>query len=350
MRTSRRIRSEWLSSLLAILSVVGCRVDSGGLPDPGRIEIGPAGGARASGGIASGGVGGSSRIGTGGDSLSRPVGGAGGVAGSDGIDLTGAGGSASAGTGGMASGVGGGVREGGDGTGGLVSGTGGMIAGPGGRGDGLGGAGIGRGGGPSGAGGAGGAGGSTVESRVGCADGTREAFAGLNRFPQIAGCAGAWTIPGVLMLRPQTTRCMGVPGNSGTNPTGVGCAVDNLCADGWHVCAGAAEIDDLGVDCAQAGISGANSNAGPQFFVTRQRGSTGTACMRDEVVGSNNLHGCGNFGLPEDQDCAPLDRQLSHSECDDTPPWSCDDPNSVTDEGLVVLKRASNAGGVLCCR
>jgi hypothetical protein len=198
--------------------------------------------------------------------------------------------------------------------------------------------------------GSGGAGGPTAVSTVGCADGTREAFASIARFPRIAGCAGAWTIPGVVVPRPSTTRCAGVSGNSGTNTTGMGCAVDNLCADGWHVCDGAGELDILGIDCQQAGIPGANSNAGPQFFATRQRGRTGTVCMRDDATGTNNVHGCGNFGLAEDGGCAPLDRQLSHTECDDNPPWSCDDPNSTIDEGLVVLKRASNGGGVLCCR
>ena len=64
----------------------------------------------------------------------------------------------------------------------------------------------------------------------------------------------------------------------------------------------------------------------------------------------NNVHGCGNFGLPEDPNCASLDSQLSHTECDDNPPWNCNDPNSVTDEALVVVKPGPGAGGVLCCR
>src|SRR4051794_38795283 len=33
---------------------------------------------------------------------------------------------------------------------------------------------------------------------VGCADGTREAFVSLDDWRNIAGCAGAWSVPGLL--------------------------------------------------------------------------------------------------------------------------------------------------------
>lgn len=189
-----------------------------------------------------------------------------------------------------------------------------------------------------------------VVSLVGCADGAREAFANTTRFPNIAGCAGGWTILGVLTPASLLPACAFTAGDDGMNPNGVGCSVADLCAPGWHVCGGAIELDAMNVTCAQAGIAGVNAAAGPQFFITRQRGEQATACTPDDAVGVNNVHGCGNFGLAEDPACTPLDRQLSHTECDDNAPWSCNDPNSMTDEALVVVKRGAAAGGALCCR
>src|SRR4051794_8473939 len=35
-------------------------------------------------------------------------------------------------------------------------------------------------------------------AQVGCADGTREGFPDLEDWPKIAGCSGAWLVPGLL--------------------------------------------------------------------------------------------------------------------------------------------------------
>jgi hypothetical protein len=75
----------------------------------------------------------------------------------------------------------------------------------------------------------------------------------------------------------------------------------------------------------------------------------GTTCNANDLIGTNDVHGCGNFGLAEDRNCAPLDRHLSHTECDQAPPWACGNNNTGTTEGLLVTKPGSNAGGVLCC-
>jgi hypothetical protein len=186
---------------------------------------------------------------------------------------------------------------------------------------------------------------------VGCADGTREAFTDLAQFPTVAGCSGGWSVPGVLTVMSMTARCLRRGGNDGDSPDGAGCTVEDLCADGWHVCRGATELDTLEVRCQEAGI-GAGRNAAPLFFVTRQRGRSATLCTPNDSLPTsvNNLHGCGNFGLAEDGPCSPpLDQQLSHTECDDNPPWGCDDPGNQTDEALVVVKPGPAAGGVLCC-
>jgi hypothetical protein len=270
--------------------------------------------------------------------------------------IVGAGGS-SAGTGGTAdSGPGGNTGSGGT-TGGNTA-SGGTAAGS--DGAGPGGGGLGRGGSSAGEGGNGGDsdgaddGGKRTDAAAptaGCADGTREAFADDARFPSIAGCAGAWSIPGLLSERSMAPGCARTAGNDGSNLTGSDCTVEDLCADGWHVCRGASELTLLGVTCQDAGIPPANAGDGAIFFATRQRGTAPTGCSPDATIGSNNLHGCGNFGRVEDPGCAPpLDRQIESTVCAANPPWSCSDPASIMTEATVATKSGVAAGGVLCCR
>src|SRR5262249_24214164 len=106
------------------------------------------------------------------------------------------------------------------------------------------------------------------------------------------------------------------------------------------------------VSCQDAGLAGDGSVSPPSlFFVTRQRGEAPTACSPTDTIGVDNLHGCGNFGMPEATACNPsLDWQLSHTDCASHSPWSCNDPNSMTDEAQFVVKPGSAGGGVLCCR
>jgi hypothetical protein len=54
----------------------------------------------------------------------------------------------------------------------------------------------------------------------GCADGTREYFTDRSSFPDIAGCSGGWSVPGVS----QSTNCSNNAGNNSPNPTGTGCS------------------------------------------------------------------------------------------------------------------------------
>ncbi|HXU06914.1 MAG TPA: hypothetical protein VN903_38440 [Polyangia bacterium] len=187
---------------------------------------------------------------------------------------------------------------------------------------------------------------------MGCADGTREAFADPTRFPAIAGCAGGWSVPGLLTERSLAPGCARAAGNDGSNATGLDCTVEDLCADGWHVCRGASELTQIGVTCQDSGIAAAGTaGGGAMFFATRQRGTAPTGCSVDATTGSNNLHGCGNFGRVEDPGCAPpLDRQLENTVCAANPPWSCNDPTSIMTEATVATKLGSARGGVLCCR
>jgi hypothetical protein len=145
--------------------------------------------------------------------------------------------------------------------------------------------------------------------------------------------------------------CARAAGNDGSNATGTGCTVEDLCADGWHVCRGASELTQIGVTCQDSGITPGTAAGGAVFFATRQRGTAPTGCSVEATTGSNNLHGCGNFGRVEDPGCAPpLDRQLENTGCTANPPWSCNDPTSIMTEAMVATKPGSTRGGVLCCR
>jgi hypothetical protein len=192
----------------------------------------------------------------------------------------------------------------------------------------------------------------------GCADGTREAFRAFAAYPDIAGCAGAFSVPGIAPFA--APSCGRKAGNDGALPDGQGCRAVDLCAPGFHVCAGAAEVAKRSPD----GCKGALDADPESFFATGQSGpgcavcATGTdpGCGNDDCVAgcaqtastTNDLFGCGTAGaMPDPASCAPLD-VFSNNECAELPSsWSC--PNDVQ-ELLVVTKTASFGGGVLCCR
>lgn len=175
---------------------------------------------------------------------------------------------------------------------------------------------------------------------AGCSDGTREAFAAVATFPNIAACAGAWALPGILTTT--NPACGRVSGNSSANPNGTGCNVADLCQVGWHVCTTPAEVmtKSNGGGCAAAGIAAQNA-----FYTLRQSGNGGAACG----VGTNDLFGCGDVGVaPDPASCAPLDR-FSNDLCAALPPtWACG--ANGADEAGGVTKTSSDNGGVLCCR
>jgi hypothetical protein len=348
-------------SLVVSCAGGGCSLNMAGISDPGSGESsrGGAGGgttavqtadASTADTIVIGPGGGGNDGGGAGGSLLAGAGGAAGSGGPGGDSIGGTtgttnlGGTTGATSTGGATGTGGAAGNGATGVGGAVGAGLGGAAGTGAGGN------LGMGGMPGPGMGTGGTAGSPP-AVVGCADGTREAFIDLRAFPSIAGCAGGWSIAGLVgALAPTIPACARAGGNNGTKPDGTGCNVEDLCAAGWHVCRGANEVDGLGVTCAQAGIPAATNNVASRvLYATRQRGLTGTTCNAADLIGLNDVHGCGNFGLAEDPNCSPLDRQFSHTECDEVPPWACDDPNSAVDEGQVVTKPGAAGGGVLCC-
>lgn len=210
---------------------------------------------------------------------------------------------------------------------------------------------------------------------MGCADRQREGFTDVQQYPDIAGCSGAWDIPGIQGANPGTSpqcntatydtatpACNRVSGDDSPNPSGTGCNVQDLCAQGWHVCTGTSDVSSH----SPLGCQGVTQPQDPPlFFASRQASvgcgicATGTAtdcdstscrtgCAQTPAV-SNDFFGCGNFGSPSPStECGPLDR-FSGDNCAGLPgsSWAC---SSSDCEAYTVIKTSSTFGGVLCCR
>lgn len=185
-----------------------------------------------------------------------------------------------------------------------------------------------------------------VPEDVGCADGTREGFLDVDAWRNIAGCAGAWDVPGLLMNSAVTPQCDRMAGNSGLNSAGLGCGVADLCAPGWRVCKNADEVARRSpTDCESAQPPGP-----PLFFLVQSAASPLGICGPDRTA-SNDLHGCGNLGQPEAQTCQPLERRMGFSDCQATGGvWNCGGSAEHLREASVVTKHGPDLGGVLCCR
>jgi hypothetical protein len=200
----------------------------------------------------------------------------------------------------------------------------------------------------------------------GCSDGDREGFIDDVVSPNIAGCSGGWSVPGVMEQNPgRAPACPGLAtfdtvlpacgrkaGNSSPNPNGAGCNVTDLCAAGWHVCAGAADI-------ASHSPSGCRAATGPDdpplFFAARQSGPGDGYCSAKALASeSNDVFGCGSFGATSPiVACGPIDR-FTHNECSGLrgSNWSC---SSAADSGgiceaFLLVHRGPDYGGALCCR
>lgn len=130
---------------------------------------------------------------------------------------------------------------------------------------------------------------------IGCSDGTREGFLDYNKFPKIAACGGAWSVPGAHNTTPACNR---QAGNSGVLSAGTGCNVTDLCATGWHVCYGKVDVlSRNALGCLNI-MDGAKS---PAFFLARSSSTGAFDCSQDSTKfggpgTSDDLFGCGNLG------------------------------------------------------
>ncbi len=154
-----------------------------------------------------------------------------------------------------------------------------------------------------------------VPEIVGCADGTREGFLDLVRFNNIAACGGAWTIPGI--HHDEGPACKRNSGNTSSNPEAKGCNIEDLCAEGWHVCLGRDDVRTR----SESGCNGILDNVDqnkPWLFITRTSSRGSLLCDPDTVgvpLNMNDIFGCGNFGCyATGNDCDPL-KLSSHNLC-----------------------------------
>jgi hypothetical protein len=187
---------------------------------------------------------------------------------------------------------------------------------------------------------------SGAPAQTGCADGTREGFVDVGIWQLIAGCSGAFRIPGVVGAPASSPHCARLGGNSGANPAGIGCSIADLCADGWHVCKDAREVERLSPsDCESAAPPGQT-----RFFAVQGGSSPQGVCYAD-VAAANDVHGCGTLGQPEVAACQPLDRRLSFADClASSGVWWCGTASDHLNEANLVFKTDGAFGGALCCK
>jgi hypothetical protein len=181
---------------------------------------------------------------------------------------------------------------------------------------------------------------------VGCSDGSREAFLDLAVWPGVAGCAGAWQVQGVVGAAAATPRCARSSGDRGPNAAGIGCAAADLCAEGWHVCRSPSELG-------RRSPTGCESAVPPQLsaFYAIATGATEAGTCLAGAAAVNDLHGCGDFGQPEDESCAPLVRRIGFADCLRSDGiWACGTADDPAREAQLVTKGQPSGGGVICCR
>ena len=182
---------------------------------------------------------------------------------------------------------------------------------------------------------------------AGCSDGTREGFRDFGNWPNIAGCAGAFAEPGVIGSEALLPACELQAGDGSANPSGAGCNAADLCAQHWHLCRSSADVAEHSPtgDCEGCVPAGER-----RFFLVAAGASAMGICSPDPEA-ANDLHGCGGFGRPESDGCAPLARRLGFADCQATSRvWSCGEVADSLREAAVVTKTGITLGGVLCCR
>lgn len=215
-----------------------------------------------------------------------------------------------------------------------------------------------------------------VLGMAGCSDGSREGFLDKKKYPLAAACGGAWSVPGV---HKGTPACGRQAGNTGTNSSGTGCNVEDLCAEGWHVCYGAKDLKERNPEGCGGILDGTAPAGGPlkpAFFLARTSSTGAFNCSQDSTkfgspATSDDLFGCGNLGcgvsFASYPSCDPLDR-ASHDLCKglrndlgvgdwcahlgkfptEKNTWNCG--KSGTNEANAVVKSdPAVQGGVLCC-
>jgi hypothetical protein len=204
--------------------------------------------------------------------------------------------------------------------------------------------------------------------RVGCADGTREAFADETTFPNVAACAGGWTRAGVFPSPSHSVApgCATTGNSSTTNAVGTDCASVDLCAAGWHVCRGgevqaratggctAAQAEYTTDSFFAAAISSTGCNACALTTGTVTAGCTSGNCASgciEHPTLNNDVYGCGSGGGAVGAATCDVDRAGGNNCALLVAGWIC---GGSTSESITLTRDPAAAGaamgGVLCCR
>jgi len=177
----------------------------------------------------------------------------------------------------------------------------------------------------------------------GCADGSREGFLDDKAFPKIAACGGAWDIKGI---HHGTPKCNRMAGNDGKNAAGKGCNVEDLCADGWRVCYGKADVLSRNPDGCARIMDGV---AEPGFFLARTSSTGAFNCSQDSTKFGdpgtvNDLFGCGNLGCGTVQGSCKDKKQCDPTvDCPTCPGGQkCLDKSTCAPSVCFPLNRASH--------
>jgi hypothetical protein len=170
---------------------------------------------------------------------------------------------------------------------------------------------------------------------VGCADGQREGFADLAKFPTIAGCVAKWEGDMTLRKGPVGKRC-GDDSETCDSPSSV-------CSTGWHVCARDGDYHDL-TDRIDA--AGCNEGAGPGRFnaaISHVKKKKECAPVPTETT----RYPCLKDGYGAEPVCCGMDCRFG--QCRDSI-WEKQTRISVGKaQGCGALSSERN-GGVLCCK
>jgi hypothetical protein len=170
---------------------------------------------------------------------------------------------------------------------------------------------------------------------VGCADGQREGFADIEKFPTIAGCLGVWD--GAMTLRKgKTSKACGDDLEVCSSPA-------DVCAEGWHVCARDGDYHDLSdrVTAEQCA-----DGAGPGKFVAAiSHVKKKKECAPPNEPGTR--YPCLKDGWGAEPVCCGQD--CGKGKCRDTV-WAKETRISRgTEQGCGAVTSDRN-GGVLCCK
>lgn len=184
-------------------------------------------------------------------------------------------------------------------------------------------------------------------SVVGCADGQREGFADIEKYPTIAGCIGDWS--------PPNPDWGGVMADLRMRPTGRPCGDDlgecsypaDTCAKGWHVCGALSKGEHEAHELTSRIGPDDCDNAGPGRFnagFSHAHGAYELECDYPEPGWGS--FGCWNEGFGSEPVCCGS--QCEFGRCRDAVwPGRTRISRGVA-EGCGHISATRN-GGVLCC-